>query len=324
MNRALRCTSAVFMAAILAQPVMAWDSFGHMTVASIAYRKLDPVTRKRVDALLMMNPYFSDATKWSAQIPDGTTAAVRSRYIFMLAATWPDEIKSDEDYHNDGSHNGDVPDGPEVNRNTGFDDFNRHKYWHFIDAPFSQDGTDVSSIAIPSPNAKTQIDAFRAVLNSGAPDPLKSYDLTWLLHIVGDVHQPLHDSTRVSAALPAGDIGGNSVLFCTITSTKCTGELHAFWDNALGTSKLVKSADTFAATLTAPTVKANDIAKVQEWLDQGLDLAKNSVYTKPPLDQGQPPFRATAEYTAAAQKIGKQQVALAGARLALILKTELK
>ena len=95
---------------------MGWDCFGHMTVASIAYRKLDPTTRARVDALLKMNPYFTDPAKWPKLIPSGTTAADRSRYIFMLAATWPDEIKSDSKYHNDGSENGDVPDGP---RRTG-------------------------------------------------------------------------------------------------------------------------------------------------------------------------------------------------------------
>jgi hypothetical protein len=324
MNRALQFVSSAITVAFLAQPVMGWDGFGHMTVASIAYRKLDPTTRARVDALLKMNPYFSNPAKWPAQIPSGTAAADRSRYIFMLAATWPDEIKSDNNYHNDGSENGDVPDGPEPGRNTGYDDFNRHKYWHFVDTPFSQDGTAVSSLTIPTPDAKTQIDALRTTLASDSAAGLKSYDLVWLLHLVGDVHQPLHASTRVSSAFPQGDIGGNDVLFCTSTTKKCTGELHAFWDNALGTSKLVKSADSFAATLTAPAVTVADIAEVQQWLDDSLNLAKKSVYVNPPLDKGQPPFRATAKYTTATQKVAKQQVALAGARLALILETELK
>jgi hypothetical protein len=303
---------------------MAWDSFGHMIVASVAYRNLDAPTRARVDALLAMNPYFSDPTKWPAQIPAGTKAADRSRFIFMLAATWPDSIKNDSKYHNDGSKNGDVPDGPEAGRNTGYDDFNRHKYWHFVDAPFSQDGTDVSGLTIPSPNAKTQIEVFRATLSSAAADGLKSYDLTWLLHVAGDIYQPLHAATRISAALPQGDTGGNGVPFCTVTATKCNSELHAFWDNALGTSQLVKDADTFAAKLTAPAVTPADIAHVQQWADDSLALAKSSVYVKPPLDQGTPPFRATKTYTTSAQNLAKKQVALAGARMALILKTELK
>jgi len=77
----------------------------------------------------------------------------------------------------------------------------RHKYWHFVDKPFSKDGT-THFPELPIPNAQTQIDAFRAVLASNADDALKSYDLVWLLHLVGDVHQPLHASSRVSRAAP--------------------------------------------------------------------------------------------------------------------------
>jgi hypothetical protein len=43
-------------------------------------------------------------------------------------------------------------------------------------------------------------------------DKLKSYDLPWLLHLVGDVHQPLHSTTRVSATKPDGDNGGNGMV----------------------------------------------------------------------------------------------------------------
>jgi hypothetical protein len=59
-------------------------------------------------------------------------------------------------------------------------------------------------------------------------------------------------------------------------------------------------------------------------LDESFALANTSVYVNPPVDNGQPPFRATAKYISATQKVAKQQVALAGARLALILETELK
>jgi hypothetical protein len=324
--RSSGCTcfvAAIVIAVSLAPPAAAWDSFGHMVVASVAYRKLDSKTRARVDALLALNPYFSNAMEWPAQIPSTVPAASRSRYIFMLAATWPDQIKSDGAYHNDGSGNGDVPDGPAAGQNTGYDDFNRHKYWHFVDTPFSQDGTDVSFLTIPVPDAKTQIDTFRAVLNSDSADPLKSYDLVWLLHLVGDVHQPLHASTRVSMAFPKGDLGGNEVTFCTATSTKCESELHAFWDNILGTGK-IDSADKFAATIKPPRVTKKDIADTQAWVDKSFQLARTAVYVNPPLDTGSPPFRATTDYTAASKALATKQVGLAGARLALIIKDELK
>ena len=55
-----------------------------------------------------------------------------------------------------------------------------------------------------------------------ARDALKSYDLSWLLHLVGDVHQPLHASTRVSSTDPGGDAGGNLL---KLNCAHC--ELHA-------------------------------------------------------------------------------------------------
>ncbi len=324
MKTRLQIASLFATLALLNQPVMAWDSFGHMVVASVAYRQLDAKTRKRVDKLLKLNPYYKDKTKWPALIPSGTSAADRPRIIFMLAATWPDEIKSDGKYQNDGSNNGDTPDGPDAARNTGYDDFNRHKYWHFVDLPFSQDGTDVSSMKVPVPDAETQIAAFRAILNSSSPDKLKSYDLVWLLHIVGDVHQPLHCSTRVSTGHPQGDTGGNDVPFCTATATKCTSELHAFWDDILGTSK-ADSADKFAATLTAPSVDSADIADAKKWIDESFNLAKQKVYVNPPIDDANaPPYRATTNYTGDAKTVAQGQVALAGARLAKLIQSELK
>jgi len=82
-----------------------------------------------------------------------------------------------------------------------------HKYWHFIDTPFTTDRTALPPI--PAPNAQERIALFRTVLASTSADPLKSYDLTWLLHLVRDVHQPLHASTRVGSTDPNGDSGGN-------------------------------------------------------------------------------------------------------------------
>ena len=42
-----------------------------------------------------------------------------------------------------------------------------------------------------------------------ADDDVKSYDMVWLLHLVGDVHQPLHATSRFSAASPQGDCIGS-------------------------------------------------------------------------------------------------------------------
>jgi hypothetical protein len=307
--------------ASLGQPVFGWNSFGHMVVASVAYRNLDSQTQAKVATLLALNPSFKT---WSSKIPGGTAKDDRARMIFMLAATWPDAIKSDSKYHDDGDDGGNRPTGPNAAQNTGYDDFNRHKYWHFVDTPFSQDGTDVSSLKIPTPDAETQIAAFRTVLKSAtASTNLKSYDLVWLLHLIGDVHQPLHSATRVSAADPQGDNGGNNVKFCAASAATCSGELHAFWDDILGTSSAVASADTFAAGLDAASTSSSDVADAQTWITASFKLAQSQVYIEP-VGVSDGPFKATDTYTGAARTLAKSQVALAGARLAEVLKEDLQ
>src|SRR5262245_48474805 len=58
-----------------------------------------------------------------------------------------------------------------------------------------------------------RIPVFRAALpyGSGADDDVRSYDLVWLIHLVGDAHQPLHATARFSKTFPDGDAGGNPV-----------------------------------------------------------------------------------------------------------------
>jgi hypothetical protein len=168
---------------ILATSAFAWKDDGHMAVAYVAYKNLDKLTRDRANALLRLNPYYK---RWESMIPEGTSPDDQVMMTFMIAATWPDEIKApDSGYKNDpGSPNGDVP-GPNptlyADANIGYEDKLYHKYWHFVDRPFSDDGTQLPPI--PSPNAQTQIARFQAtLLSSSAADSLKSYDLVWLMH----------------------------------------------------------------------------------------------------------------------------------------------
>ena len=54
MKTTIQAYSLLTALALLAQPVTAWDGFGHMAVASVAYRSLDQPTRDRVNALLAL------------------------------------------------------------------------------------------------------------------------------------------------------------------------------------------------------------------------------------------------------------------------------
>jgi S1/P1 Nuclease len=294
----------------------AWNGRSHMMVAAVAYNKLTQPTKTRVDALLLLNP---DRDNWVVLIPEGTSAPRKKMMIFMLAATWADRIKSDPDYLTDGSHGGNrPPDDPSASQNLGYDDLARHKYWHFVDRPFTQDTTPLP--VVPTPNAQTQITAFRAVLASDAPDPLKSYDLSWLLHLIGDVHQPLHCTMRVSATQSEGDDGGNGV---KLTSPG-PANLHSFWDAVLGGGNAPSTALNAIATLPTPPASVVNDLDVSHWIDDSFTAAQQTAYKLPPIGAGAGPFTVTQAYKTAARKLAQKQVALAGARLAKILNEELR
>jgi S1/P1 Nuclease len=210
---------------LLPASLMAWGPIGHMSVDYVAYQRLTPATKARVRDLLKLNPWYS---KWEAQIPAGTSPAEHDQIIFMIAATWSDDIKDKDSGYSDEGPDPNVPDGATSSQNIGYADLFRHRYWHFVDTPFSPDHTALPPV--PTPNAETEIAVFRAVLNSAQPDELKSYDLVWLLHLVGDVHQPLHATTRVTQPDPQGDAGGNKVKL----SGDASSNLHSYWDDLPG------------------------------------------------------------------------------------------
>jgi hypothetical protein len=313
----LRQLTAITLCLVLFSATsQAWFGFGHMAVAYVAYQKLTPEKKVRVAQLLKKNPYYK--TKWQALIPAGTPADQRDLMLFMIAATWPDQIKGDSSYVNDGTDGGNRPPvGSLAWQNIGYSDLNRHKYWHFIDTPFTQDGT-APLTAIPSPNAETEIAIFRQTLGSSRTDKLKSYDLVWLLHLVGDVHQPLHSTTRVSATDLQGDNGGNNVKLADPSK-----ELHAFWDGLPGDSSKVADAIAYGQTLAAADPILAQKTDASDWIKESYDLAQTVVYSDP-IGTTDGPFTITPEYKTKAQKIANERVALAGQRLANLINNELK
>jgi hypothetical protein len=313
-----RSALAVVLGLLLAaSPLQAWFSGGHMVVAYIAYQNLTPATRARVDALLKMNPMYS---QWTKHVP----AAQKGLTAFMEAATWADCIKSSSCAPGYTSDGGDIPPGkPSDTQNIGYADKLMHRYWHFIDQPFSAGAPGVPP---KKPNALTEIQLFIAAIGSNESDGIKSYDLVWLEHLVGDVHQPLHDTSRFTIDHPAGDNGGNSIHFC---ASPCTDELHAFWDGLLGDMLTVDQATATAKALLAAGKPAGaDNLEPTAWTSEGLTLAEADVYAAPISTDNDPAVkispRPDAAYTANATAVARRQVTLAGYRLAGILNTNLK
>ena len=221
------------------------------------------------------NPDFAN---WVALLPPNTAAADTNLMLFMIAATWADRIKSAAGFSEDNPTDINKC-GPVSAQNIGFTDHFRHRCWHFIDVAFAQDGTAILP-PTPVPNAQERVDLFRPALG-GNDEDLKAYDLSWLLHLVGDLHQPLHCTTRVGQGHPDGDAGGNLVTVMPGTSTQ---KLHKFWDDVLGptgadTKTVAKTADKLAA---ADATKASDL-NVSHWVAEGVQNAKDSRCTAAPL-----------------------------------------
>ena len=180
----------------------AWDGCGHEVVATIAYEQLSAEVKTKVYKI------FSDD-------PRGRT--------FIDAATWPDDIKQ-------GKRN-DAPQAP------------LNKSWHYVDLPYHASDSEIADVLSnggvmvnihkeQSANVVTAITFYANYLKAGhGTKRAKADALSFLIHYVGDVHQPLHCIT-VEDSLPnytppeKGDLGSNG--FAIHHHAR---ELHALWDD---------------------------------------------------------------------------------------------
>jgi hypothetical protein len=283
----------------------AWWDMGHMQIAAIAYERLGPSTRSKIDQLIKLHP---DYPQWVSDIPEDRRAQV----AFVRAATWADEIVRDPSYRRDTVNDSTAA------RNIGYADHIQHDYWHYIDIPFSTDGTPVK--APPNPNALTQIRALAATLASDADADLRSYDLVWLLHLVGDVHQPLHATARFSKPLD-DDAGGNDETVRTVSGQEL--RLHLYWDGRLGERGTPFEAIAAARGLPAADPDAGAVSDPALWLIESFAIAQNDVYT-PLIGQGAGPFQLDNAYEERAAFIARERAALAGVRLANLLNEALR
>ena len=174
----------------------------------------------------------------------------------------------------------------------------------------------------------------RDALDESASDPDRAVALCWVEHLIGDIHQPLHDSSFFSVQFPRGDKGGNdeslaagSVDKDPLESAANPHRLHALWDDLLGAAKDPAAIQALAAPLEAPAYGRSAFPQlashkaVHEWVVEGNALAQKYVYLNnalpmTPTGTEKAEVALPAGYLDAAHKIADQQIALAGLRLA--------
>jgi S1/P1 Nuclease len=288
---------------VLLQPLqaMAWNATGHKTVARIAWSNMTPEAKKNVIALLKAAPKNSGIRNLLPPAA-GMSEEDRNREFFVRVATWPDIIRGNPTFHRSD--------------------------WHFINFFFeqSQDGTatDRDDLKPPSPNAVEQLEQFNtSVVDENRKRSARAVDLAWVVHLVGDIHQPLHCSARVTETEPEGDRGGN------LFKLDRKRSLHSFWDGVLDNANPKEDGeedsdyiDRLASSIATHHPKSSMDGQInpgqfEAWAKEGHEKSKANAYPAT-LKRNRKPSVA---YLRSTFRVAEPSVALAGYRLADMLNT---
>jgi len=188
--------------------------------------------------------------------------------------------------------------------------------WHFIDIPITAPHLDMARDCPKGDCVIAKIEEFRkALADPATPGPARREALLFLIHFIGDMHQPLHCSDNQ-------DRGGNEV------HTMFFGQpmnLHSVWDSGL-LGRMGKE-DELLPGLSAESMRhEKKLARgtVEDWAEQSHKSAVKVVYGKlPKVGQGQPE-PVDQKYEAVADPLIRLQLERAGARLARVLNEALQ
>jgi hypothetical protein len=269
--------------AIWPAPAFAFGDEGHEIIAAIARDHLNTVAKAKVDAILA-----SDNDTLTA--PD-----------MLSRATWADAYRP-------------------AHRQTA--------KWHFVDIELDHPDLDAACYGFeptagPASSGPAdacvvnKIEEFEHELASPATTPgERAMALKFLLHFVGDLHQPLH-------AADNHDRGGNCVLIGLGGSR--TMNLHAYWDTAvveeLGNDRVALAA-SLERQITPAEVRAWQVGDARSWARETYRVAKAKVYvigSRPGCDRDAAPIPLPAGYDAQSRQVAAVQLRKAGVRLALVL-----
>lgn len=182
------------------------------------------------------------------------------------------------------------------------------KAWHYVDIPLEADSFNAQRDCPHDCIVRAINFCVAELRNPDISRPARVQALMWLVHLAGDISQPLHTTER------AGDRGGNTV---AVTFYGRRENLHQVWDSGLlefsGSTEreLVAELSKLAATLPAESFSDHSAA---DWANESHALARKHAYADLPAD-----LVLLSAYEAAELPVAKLQLARAGARLAAVL-----
>lgn len=296
---------------LLFSSIFGWDDVGHKTTAYIAWQLISPQAREEIIRIFLYAPEDSNLGALFASY-DARPIEVRKLEFFMLASIWADLVRDPsfilrhQKYHQ-GS-------------------------WHYINKFWKQENGQIKLLQKPegedAGKALEKLFEFEKILkDKSTSDSEKSIALAWFLHVAGDIHQPLHNSSRITDEEPKGDRGGN-FFFLTprYTPRERQENLHWYWDSIIvrnierGLSCDLDFIGKLANELMRkyPFEKMKpflEIGKYDRWHEEGFQIATKEVYPTT-LKRFEMP---SAEYRKKALEISERQIVLAGYRIGVTL-----
>ena len=223
-----------FLAALflLPAPAMAWWEYGHETVGLIAYKQVTPKTRAEIRRLLAKGALLETPT-----CPVNT---------IERAAYWADCVK-------------------ELGAR-----FSYAYSWHYqnvdICKPFDlkaacKDGNCVSA----------QIERNAKLLKDRkVPERERLMALVFLIHFMGDLHQPLHAGDK-------GDLGGNRAKAAYGAVSTERMNLHSIWDGYLA-ERAISTPPSVVRLYSAAERAEMGAGTVEDWSRESWAVARDAVY----------------------------------------------
>jgi hypothetical protein len=273
---------------LLPSAALAWNAAGHRLVASIAWQQLSTSSKETMTNALSRHP---DYARWQEKARSDHPAA-----IFAEAATWADSIRHDPRFY-DETREAPTPAIP------GLADNARHKHWHYVDR--TADGRPGGG------ELDKQIERLSQLLRVSEQTEQIAWALPWLLHLVGDIHQPLHVGH-------AEDEGGNRIeIENPLKGRQPFMNLHTYWDNLPGPSALRGKRLEVATENLLAHYPAPRQGNVSSWR-QDSQLLLPQAY---PEQAGSLLPLITESFQQKSQALAEQQLVAAGYRLGRLLES---
>lgn len=320
----------------------AWNDAGHLTIARIAWDSMSVDERAAVITILRKHPHLE-----SLLLKDRPGEAMEDEWIFLRAAVWADYVRPSKSTPPE-----DVPNHPLYKFHRG--------PWHYVNYPYTagQASSELPPKQLPNEtNILKQLELTMEILTGRttsdvgrvagiSDDQNRAVRMTWLFHLVGDLHQPLHTVALIDPTLfpepPHGDQGGNKLAIRADVNSM-PKSLHWCWDEMYSTDSHFDQVCRQSERLTHdPAYSSEQLRELSlhpsfsSWAGESYTAAKSHVYQEgrlklvlwDQLNAGTIPQSDVPSLTAEALKDSRQlaerRVVLAGHRLARSLKEIVK